>query len=74
MSAPPFHSICRATRRHLTMTIAEEVSDLVLPRILGVKSVSPYNVQPLEALRSTSQLVTVLATNERIDCLESTEW
>ena len=47
-SAPPLHSIYRATHRHLTVTIcatrAEKVSDLVLPHILGV---SPCNYQPL---------------------------
>ena len=48
-SAPPLHSIYRATHRHLTVTIcvtrAEKVSDLVLPHILGV---SPCNYQPLQ--------------------------
>ena len=58
---------------------AEEVSDLVLPRIFRVRPVSPYNFQPLArlaALRSTAELTTAEPTvsHARIDRLTSTEW
>ena len=55
---------------------AEEVSDLVLPRIFRVRPVSSYNVQPLAALRSTAELATAEPTvsHARIDRLTSTEW
>ena len=40
-------------------TEAEEVSDLVLPRILRTRPVSPYNFQPLAALHSARELAAV---------------
>ena len=38
---------------------AEEVIDLVLPRIFRVRPVSPYTFQPLAALHSTPELAAV---------------
>ena len=57
-------------------TEAEEVSDLVLPRICRVRPVSPYNFQPLAALHSARELAAVepAVSHERVDCLASTEW
>ena len=57
-------------------TEAEEVSDLVLPRIVRVRPVSPYSFQPLAALHSTPELAAVepAVSHERVDRLASTEW
>ena len=52
-------------------TEAEEVSDLVLPQIVRVRPVSPYNFQPLAALYSTPASA---VSHERVDRLASTEW
>ena len=56
-------------------TNAEEASDPVLPQILGVRPVGPYNFQPLAALRSTSELDTArpAVSQEQIDRLASRE-
>ena len=55
---------------------AEEVSDLVLPRIFHIRPVSPYNYQPLAALHSARELAAVetAVPRERVDRLASTEW
>ena len=55
---------------------ADEVSDLVLPRIFRIRPVSPYNFQPLAALHSARELATVepAVSHERVDRLASTEW
>ena len=57
-------------------TEAEEVSDLVLPRIFRVRAVSPYNFQPLPALHSARALAAVepAVSHELVDRVASTEW